>query len=64
MKPDVGLYIRDADLNLYQIRDSSNTHTQRPKQWLVECLKGPNAGREMWISESTLWRGDFPVSET
>lgn len=66
MKPEIGLCVRDANLNLYKIvdcRSNGNTHSQRPYDWLVECLKGPNVGRTMWIGESTIVNGNFPVSE-
>ena len=66
MKPEIGLYIRDHNLNLYRIIDwahNGNTHAQRPYKWQVECLKGPNIGKIRWVSESTIVTGGFTVSE-
>jgi len=66
MRPKTGLYVRDANLNLYRIIDerSENSHTQGADSFLVECLKGPNTGKIRWVQRSTIESGNFHVGES
>lgn len=64
LKPAIGLYVRDNNLNVYYIMNDrkTNRHTGRATEYQVECIKGPNVGKVRWIMESTIINGDFPVS--
>ena len=63
MRPKTGLYVRDANLNLYRIIDerSENTHTPGSDSFLVECLQGPNTGTVRWVMKKTIESGDFHI---
>jgi hypothetical protein len=64
MKPNIGLYIRDANLNLYHIigERGVNGHSGKTLDYQVECTKGPNIGKIRWIGSGTIVNGDFPVT--
>jgi hypothetical protein len=65
MKPAVGLYVRDNNMNTYRIVDESglNTHSGNMESLQVECIEGPNLGKIRWVGYSTIVQGNFPVTK-
>lgn len=62
---EVGVYIRDRELNLYRVIDEAvpNGHSGKPQRFQVECLKGPNTGKVRWVGRNVVLSGDFELSE-
>lgn len=48
---EIGTILKDKE-NEYIVRDSesTNTHSQYPSRYLVECYSGPNDGKVRWVS--------------
>lgn len=48
---EIGTILKDKE-NEYIVRDSesTNTHSQYPSRYLIECYSGPNKGRTSWVS--------------
>jgi hypothetical protein len=65
MKPQIGLYVRDTNLNLYRILDERKAGARMGQavDYQVECIKGPNLGKIRWVGGSTIAAGDYPVSK-
>ena len=65
MRPAVGLYVRDNNMNTYHIIDEAgtNTHSGNTSKLLVECIEGPNTGKVRWVGYSTIVHGEFKVTK-
>lgn len=55
------IYLSEGDTlkdwnNRYEVKASKNenSHSQYPSHYLIECLEGYHAGREMWVMNSDL----------
>jgi hypothetical protein len=65
MRPAVGLFVRDNNMNTYHIIDERgmSSHSGKTFDLQVECLAGPNIGKVRWVRYSTITHGNFPVTK-